>query len=121
MNLSVIGKFGISQLEAWVTEKFSPVVNKDVVLPDQSDPAPYPASHLRKLIKFVPVEDQDKFTFWFFLPYCGGDHRASPVTYLTELIGHEGENSLLSFLKSENLASGLETDKVHWCDCLSMF
>jgi len=71
MNLTVVGKFDISQLEAWVTEKFSPVVNKDVVLPNLLEPCPYPTTHLRKLIKFIPVKDEDLFTFTYFLPFCG--------------------------------------------------
>ena len=42
---------------------------------------------------------------------------------MAELIGHEGENSLLSFLKSENLANALSTgnDMERWADCLTIF
>lgn len=34
MNLVVIGKHSIAQLESWVREKFSAVPNKDIVVPD---------------------------------------------------------------------------------------
>jgi insulysin len=75
MTLSVIGKFELAQLETWVTEKFSPVVNKEVVLPDLSEPKPYPVSHLSKFISFFPVKDEDKMTLLYFLPYCQKDHK----------------------------------------------
>ena len=40
---------------------------------------------------------------------------------MANLIGHEGENSLLSFLKSENLALGVATDIDNWADCITLF
>jgi insulysin len=55
MTLTVKSKHEIDSLEKWVTEKFSPVVNKDVVVPDLADPHPYPVENLGKLVKFVPV------------------------------------------------------------------
>ena len=61
----------MSELEGWVTEKFAAVVNKDVAVPNLAEPAPYPTTHLRKLIKFVPVKDEDKLNFTYFLPFCG--------------------------------------------------
>ena len=55
--------------------KFSAIENKDIVLPNLLDPHPYPITHLRKLYKFVPVEDKDLLTFVWFLPFCGQDHK----------------------------------------------
>jgi secreted Zn-dependent insulinase-like peptidase len=37
------------------------------------------------------------------------------------LIGHEGENSLLSYLKEHDLADTIETDIDHWADCVTLF
>lgn len=76
MNLSVIGKFTIDQLETWVAEKFSPVKNYDVVLPDLSEPKPYPAANMGKFVKFFPIKDEDKLTFTWCLPYCQKDHKS---------------------------------------------
>jgi insulysin len=59
MTLTVRSKHEIDSLEKWVTEKFSPVINKDVVVPNLGDPNPYPAENLGKLVKFVPVQDTD--------------------------------------------------------------
>ena len=68
MTLSILGKFQISQMEQMVMDKFSSVVNKQIVMPDVSVPKPYPTSHLSKFIKFVPVKDEDKLTFFYPLP-----------------------------------------------------
>lgn len=121
MTLSVIGKFQITELENWVTEKFSPVANKDVVLPDLSIPEPYPPSHMGKLIRFVPNNDQDMAFFNFQVPYSQKEQKSNPLNYLTKLIGHEGEYSLLSYLKNEGLALELYTNQLHWGDCYTIF
>ena len=55
MNLCVIAKYDVDTLEKWVTEKFSPVVNKDVKVPDLCVPPPFNESVLGKLVKYVPV------------------------------------------------------------------
>lgn len=100
MNLVICGKFEITQLEQWVVEKFSPVVNKEVVVPSFSEPASYPPSHLGKLVKYVPVKDEDVLSLFYVVDYYGKDHKTKPLNYFSELVGHEGENSLLSHLIS---------------------
>lgn len=117
MVLTVSSKHSLTDLEKWATEKFSPVVNKEVVIPDLGSPAPFPAETQSKLIKFVPVKDEDKLTLFWQLPYVHGDHESKPMTYLSHLIGHEGENSLLSYLISEGLALELSAGDDHelWC------
>jgi len=42
-------------MQTWVEDKFAPVVNKDVILPNLGDPQPYSKEYLGKLVKFVPV------------------------------------------------------------------
>jgi len=54
--------------------------------------------------------------FSWFLPCSEKDHTTRPFTYLSHLFGHEGENSLLSYLISEGLALELgagNEDHVH--------
>lgn len=41
------------------------------------------------------------------------------MLYFSYLLGHEGENSLFSFLKAENLASGLTSYADHDLDSIS--
>ena len=113
MTLTIKSKHDIEILEKWVTEKFSPVVNKDVVLPNLGDPTPFPVEKLGKLIKFVPVQDTDQITIQWVLPYLEKDFKTQPLRYLSHLFGHEGENSLLSYLISEGLALELGSSFDH--------
>mmetsp|Transcript_9358 Transcript_9358/g.14198 ORF Transcript_9358/g.14198 Transcript_9358/m.14198 type:complete len:83 (-) Transcript_9358:1923-2171(-) len=57
----------------------------------------------------------------FAVPYCQLDHYSSPEKYLMNLIGHEGENSLLSFLKLKDLAISIDTDMNHSMRCFTQF
>lgn len=96
-----------------MTSKFSAVENKSVVLPDLGSPAPFPREKLGKMVKFVPVKDKDIITLFWILPYVQMDIRAQPLGYYSFLFGHEGENSLLSYLKAEGLANELSAGGDH--------
>ena len=49
------------------------------------------------------------------------EHHANPLNYFSHLIGHEGENSLLSYLKQEDYAMELSAGGDHELDCFSDF
>ena len=102
-------------------QKFSAVVNKEVVVPGLCDPIAFPPSNLSKLIKLVPVKDTDIMNFQYVLPYCERDPQTQPLNYLSSVVGHEGENSLLSYLKSEDLALELCTSIDHSLNGISFF
>jgi insulysin len=104
MTLTVLSRHPVTDLEKWVSEKFSPVVNTNVVVPDLGAPAPYPEEKRAKLVKFVPVQDKDVLSLYWILPYVQKDLKTQPLNYFSHLFGHEGENSLLSYLVSEGLA-----------------
>lgn len=107
MKLTVSGRHDIDQLEKWVVDKFSPIEDKEVKLPDLGKPEPFSADRLGKLVRFDPVKDKDILTVLWILPYVQEDFRAQPLGYYSFLFGHEGENSLLSYLKAEGLANEL--------------
>jgi len=113
MTLAISGRHEIEQMEEWVTSKFSAVENKSVVLPDLGSPVPFPREKLGKMVKFVPVKDKDIITLFWILPYVQQDIRAQPLGYYSFLFGHEGENSLLSYLKAEGLANELSAGGDH--------
>lgn len=61
----------------------------------------------------VPIKDEHKLQMFWRMPYCQLDHDGGPLGYFSHLIGHEGENSLLSYLKSKNWALSLSAGGDH--------
>lgn len=49
------------------------------------------------------------------------EYKSSPLGYFSHLIGHEGENSLLSYLKKEDYATELSAGGDSELDCMSDF
>ena len=96
-----------------MNEKFSLIKNFDVELPDHFEPAPFPAEKMGSIVKYIPVNDEDKLKMYWILPYCENEVSSKPLNYLSHLFGHEGENSLLSYLKSEGLALDLGAGEDH--------
>ena len=76
MTLCITSNHDIASMEKWVVDKFSPVKNTEVVLPNLGDPAPYSPQELGKLIKYVPVKDKDVMTLWYVLPYYELHHKS---------------------------------------------
>ena len=106
MRLVVLGSESLDELEDLVQPLFSPVPNKsfqhapiaapmfaDGVLPMEVEVKPQ--ATLRQLKVSFPIADYRS------------KYKAKPLSYLGNLVGHEGEGSLLSQLKAEGLAEGL--------------
>ena len=55
------------------------------------------------------------------MPYLRQEFKSNPLSYFGHLIGHEGENSLLSYLKAEDYAMALNAGGSHELDCFSDF
>jgi len=61
----------------------------------------------------VPVQDKDELTFYWSLPYAETEFEKQPLMYLGHLFGHEGENSLSSWLKNQGLALSVSAGAEH--------
>jgi insulysin len=59
------------------------------------------------LVKYVPVKDEDYLEIRWYVEYLKPYYKNCPGGYISHLIGHEGENSLLSLLIKEGLALGI--------------
>ena len=75
--------------------------------------APFTAETQQKLIKLVSVNDMNELVFMWTLPYCKTDNKRNPLSYFSHLFEHEGENSILSWLKNEELALELFASDDH--------
>ena len=69
MKLVVVSNQDLDKLEKLATELFTPVVNKDVVVPELNNPPAYDESNLGTLYRFVPIKDKDIISFYWFLPF----------------------------------------------------
>lgn len=98
MKLCVLGRAPIDKLEDMARGLFAQVENKNVGVPDLSKPPAYDERNLGQIFRFVPVKDKDILSFVWHLPSTEKEYKTQPLRYHSHLFGHEGENSLLSFL-----------------------
>ena len=106
MRLVVLGAESLDELEALVGPMFSKIPNKS--FEHDSIEAPFFADGA--LPMFVQIEPQAtlrELQVSFPIQDYRYDYHVKPVAYLGNLVGHEGEGSLLSQLKAEGLAEGL--------------
>ncbi|MEA3290761.1 MAG: insulinase family protein, partial [Pseudomonadota bacterium] len=106
MTLAVVGREPLDQLQTWVREQFSKIPNTDAAA--QSFPQPlYGDERLPARLGLVPEKDQHRVSFAFPIPSTFTHYAAKPVRYISNLLGHEGQGSLLSLLKEKGWAEGL--------------
>lgn len=106
MKLVVVGRESLDELEAMVTKKFSVIKNKQLQLPAIEAPL-FAADFLPKQIFIKPEREIRTLELNFPIPDTASAYRSKPTQYLGHLLGHEGEGSLLSFLKKQQWAKGL--------------
>ncbi|MEM6581250.1 MAG: insulinase family protein [Pseudomonadota bacterium] len=106
MRLVVLGTESLDELEAMVVPLFSAVPNNNFQQGDIEAPLFLPDS-LPKLVSVKPQATLRQLDLSFPIPDYRNDYDAKPLSYLGNLVGHEGKGSLLSQLKAEGLAEGL--------------
>ena len=106
MRLAVLGAESLDELEALVVPLFSAVPNTTHERELISAPLFAPGT-LPMLVQVQPQATLRKLDLMFQIPDYREDYDAKPVSYLGNLVGHEGEGSVLSQLKAEGLAEGL--------------
>ena len=106
MRLVVLGAQSLDELEALVAPMFSTVPNKAAEQAVIEAPLFEPES-LPMLVQVQPLATLRQLEVSFPLADYRAHYRVNPVVYFGNLVGHEGEGSLLSQLKQEGLAEGL--------------
>jgi len=114
MVLTVSSRLEVDKLEELVKLYFNEVVNKNVVVPDLSEPKPFTADNLGCFTRYVPIQDKDRLQLYWVVPDCHKEYLSQPLSYFSHLFGHEGEHSLLSYLKKEGLALELSCGGYNW-------
>lgn len=107
MKLVVLGRESLDDLESWVVELFSEVMNQDLpqnrwdgmemLTKDQLSTEVYakPVMESRSLEISFPWQDEEEM------------FETQPARYISHLIGHEGPGSVLAYLKDRGLAQTL--------------
>ncbi|MEM0952955.1 MAG: insulinase family protein [Pseudomonadota bacterium] len=106
MRLAVVGNEDLDTLETLVTDIFSAVPNRNVAIDDISAPL-IVEERLPLQVNIQPLATSRTLSLSFALPNLNKYYRTKPLNYISNLIGHEGEGSLLSLLKAEGWAEAL--------------
>ena len=106
MRLVVLGSESLNELESMVVPMFSPVPNKS--FEHEAIEAPlFVNGALPMQVEIKPQATSRQLQVSFPIAEYRSEYKAKPLSYLGNLIGHEGEGSLLSQLKAEGLAESL--------------
>ncbi|ORX72599.1 hypothetical protein BCR32DRAFT_237726 [Anaeromyces robustus] len=107
MKLVILGNESIETLNKWAKKYFSNIKNKNIKMDHFEDP-PLTKEYLMKEICIKPIMDMSLLVLIFPVPNANKYFKEKPYHYFTHLIGHEGKGSIISLLKSKNLAYSLE-------------
>ena len=104
MTLAVYGPQDIKTLENWIKPLFNPIPNKPTNFDDYPNSL-YNETGVDMYIK--PVKDFLNVSYTFELGSPLVHYKEKPTQYIGHLLGHEGEGSLLAWLKNKGWAEGL--------------
>ncbi len=120
MSVAVFGKDNLDQLEQWVRTHFSAVANKHRSKPSSKEPM-FVQGTLPLQLSIEPVRDTRALSYSFPIPDMRLRYRERPVDYLANMLGHEGEGSLLKVLRDLGWANALSAGGGFAADNLNLF
>jgi secreted Zn-dependent insulinase-like peptidase len=106
MRLVVLGSESLDELEALVVPMFSQVPDSSYSHDIIEQPM-FAAGTLPMLVEIEPQATARQLQVSFPIADYRENYPVKPASYVSNLIGHEGEGSLLSQLKKEGLAESL--------------
>lgn len=106
MTLVVLGNQSIEHLQAMVEREFSPISNKNTVIKPNIAPLIEP-SRLPLKAHIKPLKELRELSLLFELPQLDRYWQIKPAMYMGEMIGYEGQGSLLQALKTKGWAEYL--------------
>lgn len=106
MALVVLGVEDLDTLESMVRDRFSEVPNRNLG-PGYLNLPLFDERRLPLVVQSRPVSESRRMTLMFPIPDTDAFAGQAPLRYIGHLIGHEGEGSLLSYLKDQGLANAL--------------
>lgn len=101
MRLVLLGRHSLDELQALAENKFNIIANKKIDRPYFDGEILRPGKELGMVYTFKPVKEVRNLEMCFPIPDCDEMWRSQPSHYISHLIGHEGEGSILSHLKEQ--------------------
>ncbi|MGR3913211.1 MAG: insulinase family protein, partial [Gammaproteobacteria bacterium] len=118
MTLAVVGREPLDQLEAWTRGLFGEVTARGIKPPRFA----MPYIERRAMRQDVAAQkDEMRALFFFPIPGTRAHYRTKPLGYIANLLGHEGEGSLLALLDKLGWADGLSAGAGHMDDAQGSF
>lgn len=106
MSLVVLGQDSLDELEQMVDARFAAIKNHHTDVPTIEQPL-FRDGSLPAELMIEPLKDVRQLSVMFPVPDVQPYYRVKPLSYIGNIVGHEGEGSLLSALKNEGLAEAL--------------
>ncbi|WP_372878360.1 insulinase family protein [Spongiibacter marinus] len=106
MSLTVVGRESLAELESMVRARFSAIENREVNIEPITQPLFEPQA-LPRWVTIQPVQTERRLSIQFPVVDASPHWRDKPLSYIANLLGHEGKGSLLSALKRAGWADGL--------------
>jgi insulysin len=118
----VYGKEDVDTLSRWVLEFFAEIPNSGRASPVFDQEQPFTVDQLARRLEVVPVMDWKVVQVsWVLPPLRGKGYSQQHASVLSHLIGHEGQGSLLSFLKKKKWVNSVYAGVVEDYDEFSLF
>ena len=113
MSLAVLGRESLDALQQLVVPLFAPVqTHAPLPLPRYPHP-PYPDECLRRYLRVVPMKEHSFLTVTWAIAPIRDQYLSKPFRYVSHILGHEGEGSLLAYLKGLGWAEELLAGETH--------
>ncbi|MCL9774535.1 insulinase family protein [Vibrio methylphosphonaticus] len=106
MTLALIGPHSLDELQQWVESKFDGVINQQ--RQDKRVDVPFmTAEETQKIIRVEPIKEIRRLILAFPMPATNQYYHSKPLSYFANLLGHEGEGSLMLYLKNKGWITSL--------------
>mmetsp|Transcript_33829 Transcript_33829/g.66784 ORF Transcript_33829/g.66784 Transcript_33829/m.66784 type:complete len:1007 (-) Transcript_33829:91-3111(-) len=120
MQVCLLGRESLDELEAMAVEHFGGVANKNLV-PPAFPGTPYETDQTAKILHVVPIKDVRYVELVFPIEETNSYYRAKPTQYIAHLLGHESAGSVLAHLKQKGWANDLSAGGSNNCSDFSTF
>lgn len=108
MSLVIEGKESLPELKAMVEKMFSEIPNKHTQ-PIAADEPLFDTGSLPARLSIKTLKDSNSLTLTFPVDSVREQWHSKPLHYISDLVGYEGQGSLLAYLKEQGLANGLSS------------